>query len=124
LTGYTPSMESVIHGDFMYDWVKMNERRAHEFDEQVSRSPPQPTIASQGHSIHHNRQKRPSHDSNKEPFKMSRFGQVESKIRQGGYDYWRPSEHPSLRRKGKAGGDTHHEGNEGQEQPPQPTSEE
>lgn len=97
LTGYTPSMRSLLQGDFYDEWIRMNQRRAQQFAQKVQRPPPKATRASLGHSVQYNDAKRAyitkspataDEQRSEQPhtFKMSRFNKIESVIKRRGDD--------------------------------------
>ena len=79
--GDSPSIKHIVQGEFMHDWVNVNEQRKEAFNRASAKIEPRSTRATQGHAV--NGAKAKAASANKTaPFKMTKFSKVTSKLAQ------------------------------------------
>ena len=76
-TGDAPDMKTLVQAGFMNDWVAMNESRAHIIAAKHENIPVKTTKAAEGHA---SALEKYTAKETAEPFKLSKFKKVQSKI--------------------------------------------
>ena len=81
LTGVATRIDAIVQGDFMNEWVRMNEKRASDFTAAHARIIPRATKATNGHAMAaRTKIEALNAESVKVPFKMKKFDKVPAKV--------------------------------------------
>ena len=81
LTGVATRIDAIVQGDFMNEWVRMNEKRASDFTAAHARIIPRATKATVGHATAAKAKIESTNANNaKDPFKMKKFNKVPAKV--------------------------------------------